>query len=100
MTRPQCMTALDRANEIRLARCDAKHRIFAGELSVADALSLGCCQTMTVFELLCSQYRYGRLTTLRVLNRLRIGEARTVGGLTERQRRQIAAACSRGRKAA
>ena len=98
MSALQHMDALDKANEIRLARSDAKHRIFAGELSIADAFSLECCQGMTVMELLCSQWRWGRSSTLRVLSVLRISEMCRVRDLTERQCRLLAEACKPKRR--
>jgi hypothetical protein len=55
---------------------------------------------MTVFQLLSSQYRWGRRTSMRVLSRLRIGEWKQVGALTERQRGLLVQACSPKREAA
>jgi hypothetical protein len=100
MTQPQYMDALDRANELRCVRSVVKRRIRAGELSIATALELECCQRMTVMQILCAQYHVGRRTALRTLSPLRISEIRLVRDLTERQRAVLAKACKPRREAA
>ena len=100
MTQPQYMDALERANEVRVARADAKHRVFQGELSIADALRLECCQGMTVFELVSSRCRVGSLKARRTLGEIRISEWRKVRDLTEHQRGLLAEACKPKRRAA
>jgi hypothetical protein len=93
----QNMLALERANEIRLARSEVKHKIAEGRMTVAEALGEECCQSMTVGALLCCQHRWGRARMLRFLSRLMvpIGEARRVDALTERQRRALVGTCPR-----
>ena len=100
MSQPQYMDALERANEVRIARADAKHRVCQGELSIADALRLECCQGMTVMQLLCSQCRWQRRRALGVLVPLRISELRLLRDLTVRQRGLLVQACSPKREAA
>jgi hypothetical protein len=80
------MDALDRANEIRLARAKTKQQVYSGEVSIGDALALECCQSMTVFDLLKAQYRWERARAVRALSRLQMSEALSVAALTERQR--------------
>jgi hypothetical protein len=100
VSQPQYIEALERANEVRVARADVKHRVFRGELSIADALRLECCQAMTVFELVCSQYRVGLVSARRMLRELRVSEWRKVGDLSERQRQILVGLCEAKRKAA
>jgi hypothetical protein len=100
VSQPQYIEALERANEVRIERAKAKHRIFRGELSIAEALRLECCQAMTVFELVCSQYRVGVLRARRILREIRVSEGRKVQDLPERQRELLAGMCETKRKAA
>jgi len=92
MTQPQHMMALARANEIRFARVDAKHDIYAGRLGIADALVLECCQTMLVRDLLMARRRWGLSYSRKLLLRIGMSESKTVGSLTERQRGILIAA--------
>lgn len=85
-SREQFMSALDRANEIRLARAAIKRAINAGTLSVADALAKDCVREMKVYALLMAQRRVGRSKTLMLLKPLGIGEHRHVSSLSPRQR--------------
>jgi hypothetical protein len=93
----QHMVALERANEIRLARSEVKHKIAEGHMTVGEALGEECCQSMTVGALLCCQYRWGRVRMLRFLSRLLvpIGESRRIDALTDRQRGALIGACAR-----
>jgi len=89
---PQHLTALARANRVRLARAELKRRIGNGELSAADVL-LACTwevESMTVADLLASQRRWGATRCRKLLLALQISETRHVGALTERQRVQLA----------
>ena len=58
---PQRMRALERANEIRLARADLKRRIADGEVSAADVILAPPREAATwaLGELLTSQRRWG-----------------------------------------
>lgn len=87
------MAALDRANEVRLARVVLKREVRSGALSLGDALVDGRAGSMEVKQLVECQHRWGRRRTLRVLRGLRIGEKRRVGDLTERQRAALVEAC-------
>lgn len=91
-TEPQHLTALARANRVRLARAALKRRIASGEASAAEVL-LECpweVETMAVADLLACQRRWGETRCRRFLATSRISETRTVGTLTERQRRELA----------
>ena len=88
---PQHMRALRRANEIRLARADLKRGVATGEVDVADVL-LDCpveAESMTVADLLMSQRRWGQTRCRRFLGQVPITERKTIGSLTDRQRREL-----------
>src|ERR1700691_3935723 len=59
---PQYMRALERANQVRLARAELKRRVAMGEIEVA-AVILECpweAESMAVADLLMSQRRWGQ----------------------------------------
>ena len=89
---PQRLRALERANEVRLARAELKRRIAEGEVSAADVIIANppAASSWTVGELLMSQRRWGRTRCYKFLNRNQIGELKPVGKLTERQRQMLA----------
>jgi hypothetical protein len=89
---PQRLQALERANEIRLARAALKRRIAIGDISVAEVLlsSPKEADTWSVSELLMSQRRWGNERCRRFLKRNDIYERKTVGSLTRRQRVMLA----------
>jgi hypothetical protein len=86
------MQALQHANEIRLARAELKGRIARGESSAAQVVldTPSEARSWTVADLLTSQRRWGALRMRRFLGRVQIPERKTVGELTERQRRVLA----------
>jgi hypothetical protein len=91
---PQRLRALERANEIRLARAGLKRRIAYGEVSAAEVL-LACpreASSWPVSELLMSQRRWGSTRCRKFLSRNQILETKPIGKLTERQRRLLAEA--------
>lgn len=91
---PQRLRALERANEIRLARAAIKRRIALGEVSAAEVI-LGCPEaagTWPVGELLMSQRRWGAMRCRKFLARNQITETKPIGSLTERQRHLLAGA--------
>ena len=93
---PQHMRALERANEVRLARAQLKRRVAFGETEVAEVI-LDCpweAQSMAVAELLMSQRRWGETRCHKLLARLPMSEQKTVGSMTDRQRRALAAMLS------
>jgi hypothetical protein len=89
---PQRLRALERANEIRLARATIKRRIADGEVSAADVI-LECpdaAHSWPVGELLMSQRRWGTTRCRKFLSRNQIIETKPIGTLTERQRHLLA----------
>lgn len=90
---PQYMRALERANQVRLARACLKRRIALGEIRVA-AVILDCpweAESMAVADLLMSQRRWGQTRCRKFLAQLAMSEKKTVGSMTDRQRRTLAA---------
>jgi len=85
--RSQCMQALARANEVRLARAALKRDIGAGRCGVMDVV-LECpwqAESMGLSELLCSQRRWGRARSRKLLASVGLNEAKQLGTLTARQ---------------
>ncbi len=99
---PQHMRALERANKVRLARAGLKRGVAIGEIDVAEVI-LDCrweTQSMAVGDLLMSQRRWGQTRCRKFLAQIPMSEKKTVGSLTDRQRRTLAAmliATQRGR---
>ena len=90
----QCMEALARANQVRLARAALKRDIGAGRRSVIEVIveSPWEADSMSLSELLCSQRRWGRARSRKLLSSAALGEGKKVGTLTERQRRILVGA--------
>jgi hypothetical protein len=89
---PQRLRALERANQVRLARAGLKRRIATGEISAADVI-LTCpkeAASWSVGELLMSQRRWGSTRCRKFLFRNQILETKPVGQLTDRQRHVLA----------
>jgi len=87
------MRALERANKVRLARADLKRHVATGEIQVAEVI-LDCpweAQSMAVADLLMSQRRWGQTRCRKFLAQIPMSEKKTVGSMTERQRRTLAA---------
>lgn len=93
MTRqPQRLRALERANEIRLARAELKRRIAEGDTSAAEVIldPPSAAISWEIGELLMSQRRWGGSRCRKFLLRNQISETKPVGALTDRQRRLLA----------
>jgi hypothetical protein len=90
----QCMQALARANEVRLARAALKREVCAGHREVTGVIldSPWEADSMSLSELLCSQRRWGRARSRKLLSSIALSEGKRVGTLTERQRRLLVAA--------
>ena len=90
---PQHMRALQRANEVRLARAELKRRVTDGETTAAAVIlaSPWEAESMAVAELLMSQHRWGHTRARRFLAGIPMTETKTIGSMTERQRRSLAA---------
>ena len=90
----QHMRALERANEVRLARADLKRRIADGQLRAVDVIlsSPWEAESMAVADVLTSQRRWGQTRARRLLAGIPLSENKTLGSITERQRRTLASA--------
>jgi hypothetical protein len=89
---PQRLRALERANEIRLARAALKRRIALGEVSAAEVI-LQCpdaASSWPIGDLLMSQRRWGNTRCRKFLSHSHIIETKPVGTLTDRQRKLLA----------
>lgn len=93
---PQRLQALERANEIRLARAELKRRIACGSVAVANVIldPPSEAESWAISELLLSQRRWGNTRARKFLLRNHISETKPVGALTDRQRRLLAAQLS------
>lgn len=89
---PQRLQALERANEIRLARAELKRQIACGHVSAGDVIlePPSEAQSWAIGELLLSQRRWGSTRCRKFLVRNQISETKPVGALTVRQRRLLA----------
>jgi hypothetical protein len=89
---PQHLRALQRANEVRLARAELKRRVLDGDVSAAEVIlsSPWEVESMAVSELLMSQHRWGHTRARRFLAMIPMTETKTIGSLTERQRQSLA----------
>lgn len=94
----QRMVALARANEIRLTRAQLKRDIRAGRASAAEIIAYPppWAEGMPVIDLLLASHRIGRVKAERLMTRYRIGSARRVGALTDRQRQALVDAFTEG----
>jgi hypothetical protein len=89
---PQHLRALERANAVRLARADLKRRVAESEILPAQVI-LGApweADSMTVSDLLTSQRRWGHTRCRKFLQAIPMSENKTIGSMTERQRRAVA----------
>jgi len=90
---PQHMQALQRANEVRLARAGLKRQVADGAITAGEVI-LSCpweAASMTIGELLVSQHRWGTTRCRKFLVEIGMPETKTVGSMTDRQRRALAA---------
>src|SRR3954466_1455104 len=92
---PQHLQALERANQVRLARAELKRRVAAGQVTTAEIV-LACppeAEGMAVSDLLMSQRRWGRTRCRKFLATIPLTENKTIGSMTDLQRH----ACSASR---
>src|SRR6188474_3366973 len=90
---PQHLRALAQANRVRLARAELKRQVADGETGVADIVR-DCpweAERMAIADLLMSQHRWGRERCRRFLASIPMSETKTIGSMTDRQRRALAA---------
>ncbi len=87
----QRMDALRRANEIRVRRAQLKKDLKLGAVEIDEILTdpPEYVATAKVFDMLLAVPKLGRVKATRFLNQCRISQAKTVGGLSERQRAEL-----------
>ena len=90
----QRIKALEKANEIRRARAELKRDLKAGTVQMQTILRdpPDYAQTAKVFDLLLAVPKFGRVKATRLLRASRTSEAKTLGGLSERQRADLQSA--------
>jgi hypothetical protein len=89
---PQHLRALERANEVRLARAELKRKVSSGEISAADVVMTSPweAESMTISDLLKSQRRWGTTRCRKFVQCVPLSENKTIGSLTDRQRTAVA----------
>ena len=90
---PQHITALRRANKVRLARAELKRDVASGAITVGEII-LTCpwmAANMTIAELLMSKKGWGATRCRKFLADIGVPETKTVGSMTDRQRHVLAA---------
>ena len=85
------MEALKRANDIRVKRARLKKDLKEGQIQIEQILRdpPEYVSTAKVFDILMAVPKFGRVKAARFLNTCRISQAKTVGGLSERQRAEL-----------
>jgi S13-like protein len=88
----QRMDALSRANEVRVLRAQLKHDLKAGRVSIGALLldPPACLGAAKVFDMLLAVPKVGSVKATKLLNSCRISSSKTFGGLSERQRAELA----------
>ena len=89
---PQHILALQRANEVRLARAALKRDVGRGAITVGEVILNRPWEaaSMTIAELLTSQRRWGATRCSKFLAGIGMPETKTVDSMTERQRTLLA----------
>jgi S13-like protein len=89
----QRMEALQRANDVRSQRARLKRDLKAGRQPIHELLldPPEFLETAKVFDLLLAVPKYGRVKVNKILTLCRVSPSKTIGGLSERQRRELVA---------
>ena len=87
----QRLEALRRANEIRIGRARLKRALATGSVRITDILATppDCVRSQKVEALLLALPAYGPARVARLLAQCQISSAKTVAGLSERQRGEL-----------
>jgi hypothetical protein len=95
---PQHLQALERANAVRLARAELKRRVADGDITAAEVILSAPWEadSMTVSDLLTSQHRWGHTRCRKFLQCIPMSETKTIGSMTDRQRRAVAQLLAQG----
>ncbi|MCW2981207.1 MAG: hypothetical protein JWO14_2934 [Solirubrobacterales bacterium] len=90
----QRLEALKHANAVRSERAELKRALRSGTVDIAELL-LGPPEFLLsarLSQILLTAPGYGQVRVNRLLKRCRISPLRTIGGLSERQREELARA--------
>jgi hypothetical protein len=95
-TDSQPLQALERANNLRVARSQLKRRVGEGEVTAGEVVLASPWETatMSLFDLLRCQRLWGGHRAHTFLVGCGISEIKTIGSLTDRQRTAVAARLS------
>ena len=98
---PQRARGLERANQVRRARALVKRRIASGQLTAAEVVLSHRweIESMPVAEVLLSQRQWGRKRCDAFLLAVTIGDDKSIGSMTTRQRIAVAAMLSANMRA-
>jgi len=88
----QRMAALAIANEARALRAQLKRDLKAGRASIGELLldPPAFVQTAKVFDMLLALPKVGRVKATKIMNSCRVSPNKTLGGLSDRQRAELA----------
>ena len=91
-SRDQRIEALSRANEVRTFRAQLKRDLKAGRVSIGELLRdpPPYLESAKVLDMLLALPTYGRVRATKILNSCRVSPSKTFGGLSERQRTELA----------
>jgi len=90
-SREQRLRALERANEVRTARARLKKELASGKIELVQILAdpPACVRTARIRDVLLVVPKIGSVRAGRILAQCRIAHSKTLGGLTDRQRREL-----------
>ena len=88
----QRIDALNRANEVRTRRAQLKRDLKAGRVSIGTLLldPPSWLETAKVLDMLLALPQIGRVKATKTLDSCRVSPSKTFGGLTDRQRAELA----------
>jgi hypothetical protein len=87
----QRMEALTRANRVRSQRASLKAELKRGAVSIRGVLAAPpeFLLTAKVIDVLMAAPKCGRVKSAKIMELCRVSPSKTVGGLSERQRREL-----------
>jgi hypothetical protein len=89
----QRMEALQRANQVRSKRAALKADLKRGQASIVTVLDdpPEFLATAKVIDVLMAAPKCGRVKSAKIMEMCRVSQSKTVGGLSDRQRRELLA---------
>jgi hypothetical protein len=86
------MDALGEANDVRALRAQLKRDLKAGRVPIGALLldQPPYLETAKVFDMLLALPKVGRVKATKILQSCRVSPSKTFGGLSERQRAELA----------